>query len=79
MRQERKEPMKAKVEITQKTLFTYEGKSDSYSDTLHLEFDNLNAAKDMVDAFPESEIEDIVVTMVVTLKDHNEVEDGDSE
>ena len=71
--------MKAKVEITQKTLYTYEGKSDSYSDTLHLEFDNLNAAKDLVDAFPEDEIADIEVVMTVTLKDRNEVEDGDSE
>ena len=77
--------MKAKVEITQKTLYTYEGKSDSYSDTLHLEFDNLNAAKDLVDAFPESEIADINVVMTVTLKDHDErepaedAEDGESE
>ena len=74
--------MKAKVEITQKTLYTYEGKSDSYSDTLHLEFDNLNAAKDLVDAFPGNEIADINVVMTVTLKDHDErepAEDGDSE
>lgn len=77
--------MKAKVEITQKTLYTYNGKSDSYSDTLHLEFDNLNAAKDLVDAFPESEIVDINVVMTVTLKDHDkrepaeDAEDGDSE
>ena len=74
--------MKAKVEITQKTLYTYEGKSDSYSDTLHFEFDSLNAAKDLVDAFPESEVADINVVMTVTLKDHdkrNSTEDGDSE
>lgn len=74
--------MKAKVEITQKTLYTYEGKSDSYSDTLHFEFDNLNAAKDLVDAFPENEIADINVVMTVTLKDHDKrkpSEDGDSE
>ena len=74
--------MKAKVEITQKTLYTYEGKSESYSDTLHFEFDNLNAAKDLVDAFPESEIADINVVMTVTLKDHDKrkpSEGGDSE
>ena len=72
--------MKAKVEITQKTVYTnYKGEVDDYSDTLRLEFDNLNAAKDMVDAFPESEIADIEVVMTVTLKDRNEAEDGDSE
>jgi hypothetical protein len=74
--------MKAKVEITQKTLYTYEGRSDSYSDTLHLEFDNLNAAKDLVDAFPENEIADINVVMTVTLKDHDKrklAEDGEGE
>jgi hypothetical protein len=72
--------MKAKVEIIQKTVYTnYKGEVDDYSDTLRLEFDNLNAAKDMVDAFPESEIADIEVVMTVTLKDRNEVEDGDSE
>lgn len=74
--------MKAKVEITQKTLYTYEGKSDSYSDTLHFEFDRLSAAKDLVDAFPEDKIADINVVMTVTLKDHDKrkpTEDGDSE
>ena len=74
--------MKAKIEITQKTLYTYDGKSDSYSDTLHFEFDSLNAAKDLVDAFPENEIADINVVMTVTLKDHDKRkpdEDGDSE
>ena len=74
--------MKAKVEITQKTLYTYEGKSESYSDTLHFEFDNLNAAKDLVDAFPENEIADINVVMTVTLKDHDKrkpSEDGEIE
>jgi len=72
--------MKAKVEIIQKTVYTnYKGEVDDYSDTLRLEFDNLNAAKDLVDAFPESEIADISVVMTVTLKDRNEVEDGDSE
>ena len=72
--------MKAKVEIIQKTIYTnYKGEVDDYSDTLRLEFNNLNAAKDMVDAFPESEIADIEVVMTVTLKDRNEVEDGDSE
>lgn len=74
--------MKAKVEITQKTLYTYNGESGSYSDTLHLEFDNLNAAKDLVDAFPESEIADINVVMTVTLKDHDKrepAEDGEGE
>ena len=72
--------MKAKVEIIQKTVYTnYKGEVDDYSDTLRLEFDNLNAAKDMVDAFPESEITDIEVVMTVTLKDRNEVEDGEDE
>ena len=74
--------MKAKVEITQKTLYTYEGKSVSYSDTLHFEFDNLNAAKDLVDAFPENEVADINVVMTVTLKDHDKrkpAEDGEGE
>ena len=72
--------MKAKVEIIQKTVYTnYKGEVDDYSDTLRLEFDNLNAAKDMVDAFPESEIADIEVVMTVTLKDRNEVEDGEGE
>ena len=72
--------MKAKVEIIQKTVYTnYKGEVDDYSDTLRLEFDNLNAAKDMVDAFPESKIADIEVVMTITLKDRNEVEDGDSE
>ena len=72
--------MKAKVEIIQKTVYTnYKGEVDDYSDTLRLEFDNLNAAKDMVDAFPESEIADIEVVMTVTLKDRNEVEDGEDE
>ena len=74
--------MKAKVEITQKTLYTYEGKSESYSDTLHFEFDNLEAAKSLVDAFPGSEIADINAVMTVTLKDHDKrklTEDGDSE
>ena len=72
--------MKAKVEIIQKTVYTnYKGEVDDYSDTLRLEFNNLNAAKDLVDAFPGSEIADIEVVMTVTLKDRNEVEDGDSE
>lgn len=74
--------MKAKVEITQKTLYTYEGKSESYSDTLHFELDSLNAAKDLVDAFPENEIADINVVMTVTLKDHDKrkpTEDGEGE
>lgn len=72
--------MKAKVEIIQKTVYTnYKGEVDDYSDTLRLEFNNLNAAKDMVDAFPESEIADIEVVMTVTLKDRNEVEDGEGE
>ncbi len=72
--------MNAKVEIIQKTVYTnYKGEVDDYSDTLRLEFDNLNAAKDMVDAFPESEIADIEVVMTVTLKDRNEVEDGEDE
>ena len=72
--------MKAKVEIIQKTVYTnYKGEVDDYSDTLRLEFDNLNAAKAMVDAFPGSEIADIEVVMTVTLKDRNEVEDGEGE
>ena len=72
--------MKAKVEIIQKTVYTnYKGEVDDYSDTLRLEFNNLNAAKNMVDAFPESEIADIEVVMTVTLKDRNEVEDGEGE
>ena len=75
--------MKVVVRITQKTLYTdYHGKPDEYADTLHFEFDNLNAAKDLVDAFPESEIADINVVMTVTLKDHDKrepAEDGEGE
>jgi len=77
------EHMKVTVSIAQKTVYmNYKDELDDYSDTLHLEFDNLNAAKDLVDAFPEGEIADINVVMTVTLKDHDKrkpTEDGEGE
>ena len=72
--------MKAKVNIEQKTVYTkYKGEVNNYTDTLRFGFGSLDEAKSLVDAFPEGEIEDIEVVMTVTLKDRNEVEDGEGE
>lgn len=72
--------MKAKVEIAQKTTYKdYKGEINDYTDTLKFEFDSLEAAKSLIDAFPSNEVVDIDMEIVVTLKERNEIEDGDSE
>ena len=79
--------MKVIVRITQKTLYTdYQGKPDEYTDTLHLEFDNLGDAQSAIGTFPSESIKDIEATILMTLKDYDhrdpkpEVsEGGDSE
>ena len=72
--------MKAKVEIAQKTTYKdYKGEINDYTDTLKFEFDSLEAAKSLIDAFPGNEVVDINMEIVVTLKERNELEDGDSE
>ena len=72
--------MKAKVEIAQRTTYRdYKGEINDYTDTLHFEFDSLEAAKSLIDAFPGNEVVDIDMEIVVTLKERNELEDGDSE
>ena len=72
--------MKAKVEIAQKTTYKdYKGEINDYTDTLKFEFDSLEAAKSLIDAFPGNEVVDINMEIVVTLKERNELEEGDSE
>lgn len=72
--------MKAKVEIAQKTTYKdYKGEINDYTDTLKFEFDSLEAAKSLIDAFPDSEVVDIDMEIVVTLKERNELEDGEGQ
>ena len=83
--------MKATVSITQKTVYmNYKDELDDYSDTLHLEFDSLEAAKSVVDSFPADSVADLNASIEVILKDYDKrkpaetsesetTEDGDSE
>lgn len=72
--------MKAKVEIAQKTTYKdYKGEINDYTDTLKFEFDSLEAAKSLIDAFPGNEVVDIDMEIVVTLKERNEIEDGEEQ
>ena len=72
--------MKAKVEIAQKTTYRdYKGEVNDYTDTLKFEFDSLEAAKSLIDAFPGNEVVDIDMEIVVTLKERNELEDGEEQ
>lgn len=72
--------MKVKLEITQKTTYKdYKGEINDYTDTLKFEFDSLEAAKSLIDAFPGNEVVDINMEIVVTLKERNELEDGEEQ
>ena len=83
--------MKATVSITQKTVYmNYKDELDDYSDTLHLEFDSLEAAKSAVDSFPADSVADLNASIEVILKDYDmrkpaktseseTTEDGDAE
>ena len=88
------EHMKVTVSITQKTVYmNYKDELDDYSDTLHLEFDSLEAAKSAVDSFPADSVADLNASIEVILKDYDKrnpaeisksepaetSEDGDSE
>ena len=66
------EHVKVTVSITQKTVYmNYRDELDDYSDTLHLEFDSLEAAKSAVDSFPADSVADLNASIGIILKDYD--------